>query len=72
MEILTQGIIVVVAFAIAFSIARMIVRRRAAQAARRVQAGAERQRLDESLKGPAKNKSKRRREQLLQRKGRKA
>ena len=60
---LTGGIIVVVAFAIAFGISRAVVLYRAKREAERKQAHAAIQRLQKSLSPPSKNKNKRRREQ---------
>ncbi len=60
---LTGGIIVVVAFAVAFGIARAVMLYRARREAGRKQAYAAVQRLEKSLQPPSKNKNKRRREQ---------
>ncbi|HEY9281164.1 MAG TPA: hypothetical protein VIP51_13910 [Eoetvoesiella sp.] len=62
---LSGGIIIVVAFAVTFAIARAIMHWRAKQEAQRKQAYAAVQRLEKSMQPPSKNKSKRRREQRV-------
>ncbi|RTZ47691.1 hypothetical protein EKL30_01475 [Candidimonas sp. SYP-B2681] len=59
---LTSGIILVIAFAAAFGIARAVMLYRARREAARKQAYAAIQRLEKSLQPPSKNKNKRRRE----------
>ncbi|NYT61778.1 hypothetical protein H0A66_05495 [Alcaligenaceae bacterium] len=60
---LTGGIIVIVAFAITFGIARAVMLYRAKREAERKQALAAMQRLEKALQPPSQNKNKRRREQ---------
>lgn len=60
---LTGGIILMVAFAVAFGMARAFMLYRARREAERKEAYAGVQRLEKSLQPPSKNKSKRRREQ---------
>lgn len=67
---MTGGIIIVVAFALAFGVARAIMQVRAKRERQRAQVRSDFQRLQKSMQPPSKNKSKRRREQqLLQKKG---
>jgi hypothetical protein len=60
---LTSGLILVVAFAAAFGIARAVTLYRGRREAGRKQAYAAIQRMEKSMQPPSKNKNKRRREQ---------
>jgi hypothetical protein len=64
---LASGIILVVAFAITFIIARLIVKTRAVRAATRERLRTEELRRNMPPPAPAKNKNKRRRQQRMQR-----
>lgn len=64
---LASGIILVVAFAIAFTISRLVVKRRAASAATQERLRVERLRQNSLPPVLSKNKSKRRRQERAQR-----
>jgi hypothetical protein len=66
MTSMASGIILVVAFAITFALARFIVKRRAARTAARERMRLEALRRSMPPPAPSKNKSKRRRQQRMQ------
>ena len=65
MESISGGIVVAVAFVVAFAIARVITKRREAKAAAQEQLRNEKLKQDMLSAAPSKNKSKRRRQERM-------